>query len=335
MEKRNIILSFDYELFFGIYSGTVQKTLIEPTNILLDSMEKNGMKGNFFVDVFMFWAFEELSDSKIKSDLNLLKNQIYDIIRRGHRIELHLHPHWIDAKYKGEGKWDFSVYQHYSLTSFSEDEVTDYIVKGTDYLNQLAREVDSNYQICAFRAGGWAVQPFEHLKRGFIYSNIQIDSSVASGAYGLNQYSFFDFTKAPKNSCWRFHDDVCKPDDNGIFYEVPITSFHRGLLYRTIDWLSRRIVNTLSPVTDGTHKRIDLVEAPHPKSSKNIAMMTMSKLSPISVLLSFLLCKSKIVTFIDHPKDLSLSVITTMSLISKYSRSIFYSDLLCLPLAEK
>ena len=93
MEKRNIILSFDYELFFGIYSGTVQKTLIEPTNILLDSMEKNGMKGNFFVDVFMFWAFEELSDSKIKSDLNLLKNQIYDIIRRGHRIELHLHPH--------------------------------------------------------------------------------------------------------------------------------------------------------------------------------------------------------------------------------------------------
>ena len=36
--KKRIILSYDYELFFGDRSGTVQKSLIEPTNQLLDAM---------------------------------------------------------------------------------------------------------------------------------------------------------------------------------------------------------------------------------------------------------------------------------------------------------
>lgn len=39
MKKKKVIFSYDYELFFGIMSGTVQKTLIEPTNLLLDCME--------------------------------------------------------------------------------------------------------------------------------------------------------------------------------------------------------------------------------------------------------------------------------------------------------
>ena len=43
-KKKKIILSFDYELFFGDKSGTVQKTLIEPTNALLDTMDKAGLK---------------------------------------------------------------------------------------------------------------------------------------------------------------------------------------------------------------------------------------------------------------------------------------------------
>ena len=50
MQKR-ILLSFDYELFFGIRSGTVYNTLIVPTNKLLDFMDLYNLKGNFFVDV--------------------------------------------------------------------------------------------------------------------------------------------------------------------------------------------------------------------------------------------------------------------------------------------
>ena len=37
---KRAILSFDYELFFGDKSGTVQKTLIEPTNIMLNVLDE-------------------------------------------------------------------------------------------------------------------------------------------------------------------------------------------------------------------------------------------------------------------------------------------------------
>lgn len=325
--KKNIILSFDYELFFGEDSGTILKSIIIPTNLLLDTLENNGLRGNFFVDCCMFWALEGLEDDIARDDLAHLKDQLRDIIRRGHRIELHLHPHWIDAQYLGDGRWDFSNFLHYSLSSFSEEEVTNYIVNGANYLNEIAREVQKDYAICAFRAGGWAIQPFANLKRGFKLAHIRIDSSVASGAYGKNQYSFFDFTNAPKLSHWHFCNDVCKPDNNAPFLEVPITSFHRGFFYRVIDGIHRKVSTDLFPISDGTHRRKDLIEAHHPSRSKNVAMMTFSKLSPFSVLISFLLCKSNTITFIDHPKDLSLSLVTSMSWISKYSNCIMYKDL--------
>lgn len=50
---KQAILSFDYELFFGDNSGTVQKTLIEPTNIMLDALDTINAKATFFVDYLM------------------------------------------------------------------------------------------------------------------------------------------------------------------------------------------------------------------------------------------------------------------------------------------
>lgn len=89
-----------------------------------------------------------------------MKEQVKDMVRRGHRIELHLHPHWIDAKYNGDGTWDYTDYTHYSLYSLDEDVRSRMFRDGTIYLTKLAREVDPDYTICAFRAGGWTIQPF-------------------------------------------------------------------------------------------------------------------------------------------------------------------------------
>ena len=50
---RTIILSYDYEIFFGDKSGTIEKTLIVPTNFLLNKMDELEIKGNFFIDYLM------------------------------------------------------------------------------------------------------------------------------------------------------------------------------------------------------------------------------------------------------------------------------------------
>lgn len=87
--------------------------------------------------------------------------------KRGHRIELHIHPHWVNAVYNGDGTWNYDDYSHYSLYSFTEDEVTSMFKEGTELLNKIAHKVDPNYKVIAFRAGGWTVQPFSKLKKDF------------------------------------------------------------------------------------------------------------------------------------------------------------------------
>ena len=246
-KKKKIILSFDYELFFGDCSGTVQKTLIDPTNKILDAMDSVGFQGNFFVDWQMLKYLKEVNTKKTIFDLNMIINQLKDIIERGHRIELHIHPHWIDAKYNGDGTWNFSDFQHYSLNRFTEEEIIDMFVEGTSLLTSIAHEVDLEYKIVAFRAGGWAVQPFSLLKKAFNKSGIKIDSSVAAGVYGKNQYSYFDFIDSPKDIAWIFENDVLIPQDTGSFIEVPISSYKRAFLHKAFDYIARHTTSSLKP----------------------------------------------------------------------------------------
>lgn len=327
MKRKQIILSFDYELFFGDSSGTVLKSIVEPTNMLLDVMECNGLRGNFFIDYLMFRELERQTEQQAKRDIQLLRNQVRDIVKRGHRIELHLHPHWIDAKYNGDGTWDYSNFTHYSLSSLDEDTIIKLFKEGSDYLNNLARDVEPDYSICAFRAGGWAIQPFEKIKKGFLVAGIKIDSSVAAGMYGKNQYSFYDFTTTPFRELWHFDNDVCREDSNGQFLEIPITSVTRTFVNKLTDFILRKTTTKLQKITDGTHNRSDIVSK-RKKKLENMGMMTISGHSPLTVILNLFSIKTSFCVLIDHPKDYTRSNVTSIKWLGHFTQSITYSEFL-------
>ena len=46
-----IFLTYDYELFFGEPTGSVEKCIIEPTNLLREIAKRTGIKMIFFIDV--------------------------------------------------------------------------------------------------------------------------------------------------------------------------------------------------------------------------------------------------------------------------------------------
>ena len=46
----NVYFTFDYELFFGSNSGTVQNCILKPTYELIKIAEKHNVKFVFFVD---------------------------------------------------------------------------------------------------------------------------------------------------------------------------------------------------------------------------------------------------------------------------------------------
>lgn len=331
-KKKKIILSYDYELFFGDKSGTVIKSIIEPTNALLDAMDSVDAKGNFFVDWMMIKCIKEANTELTDIDYGLLVGQLHDMLRRGHRIELHIHPHWVDAKYKGDGTWDFSNFQHYSLNSFSEAEIIDMFLEGTNFLTSIAREVDPDYEIVAFRAGGWAVQPFEKVRKGFLAAGIKIDSSPCKGFCLKNLHSFCDFRIMPNTSIYRFEYDICKENKNGQFICVPITSYKRHLLQGLVDRFTRYFTNGLIKITDGTHYRKEdddaikngVLNVP----DYNIRMLSLYT-NPINIpLVLYQLRKRDMICMIQHPKDHTKLACITLKKILKYTDSITYKQLL-------
>ena len=328
--KKKIILSYDYELFFGEKSGTVQKTLIEPTNLLLDCMDSVGAKGNFFIDYLMFERLEQLDDERAKSDLCLIKDQVKDMVRRGHRIELHLHPHWIDAKYNGDGTWDYTNYTHYSLYSLTKEEIKRQFKEGIDYLTQLVKDINPHYRIVAFRAGGWTIQPFEIVKECFKENGIVIDSSVMHGAYMENQYSKYDFQNAPNKEFYRFSDDVCVEDMKGEFVEVPITVYKRSIPKKFVEKILYLLTPKKKCITDGTHFRADLPVVKRYKKWMKLEFMSfsMSNRIPLYAYFLFLMSNKSLITVIDHPKDFKENALTIIKLYMKRATSTTYYELL-------
>lgn len=327
MKKKKVVLTFDYELFFGDKSGTVYNTLIYPTNMLMDAMEKVGFRGNFFIDYLMLIKLREQRDLYCKRDLIAIESQIYDMIRRGHRIELHIHPHWRDARYNGNGTWNFDNFTHYSLNSFSKDDIKKMFVEGANLLNSLARQIDPGYCVVAFRAGGWAIQPFELLEEGFRSSGIFLDSSVMTGVEIITDYSYCNFLSVvqPSDGYYRFTNNVDIQDKNGRYVEVPISSIKRNFLSRLVGRIANIYGVNYKTLADGTHFRKS--NSPDKwNSSTGKSVCTFSTVSPLDSLIRLLFSPDSILCYIDHPKDLSKSTIPSIKAVSLFSKSLFLSD---------
>jgi len=331
MKKKKAILSYDYELFFGDRSGTVQKSLIDPTNSLLDAMDAVGLKGNFFVDWQMLKYLKEANTERTTNDLILIENQLKDIIRRGHRIELHIHPHWVDAKYNGDGTWNFDEFRHYSLQSFKESEVTSMFKEGTVLLESIARKIVPDYKIIAFRAGGWAVQPFTKLKKGFEEAGIKIDSSPAKGFHVENIHSFYDFRYIPDKCTYSFKEDACVECEDGPFVCVPITTYQRSFFFRLLDKVRRMISDDFVCLTDGTHQRRE--DSKLNKEQKNyndkqrVRMLSFNMSIWTLPFVLYSLRDREMLCFIQHPKDQNGVTTRVVKALSKYIETISYKDL--------
>lgn len=327
--KKKVILSFDYELFFGDRSGTVEKSLIEPTNMILDAMDSVGLKGNFFVDWQMLKYLKEENTERTLSDYNMIVEQLKDMIRRGHRIELHIHPHWVDAQYNGDGTWDFSEFRHYSLNSFEVDEIVDIFKEGAKTLLDIARQVEPEYELCAFRAGGWAVQPFDKVKYGMEAVRIRLDSSVMPGYKITCQHSKCNFIDAPETieGFYRFSCNVCEDDEMGGFVEVPITTFIPNFWFRAVRKLARMLHINYPTIADGTHTRVkDKPDIWEVRNGRVIA--TFSRCVPIAMLLTVRCSKSNVICLIDHPKDYTNGTPKAIKLLGKITKPITYKELL-------
>jgi hypothetical protein len=225
MADTKLLVSVDYELFFGAKTGTVERSLVEPTEALAATLEKGGYKLSLFVDAGFLCAAKAAGSrhGNAREARDRVVRQLADLAKRGHDIQLHVHPHWQDCRMTERGEWDMRT-QRYRLHDFEDAEIVEIL---RTYKNEL--ESIKGSAVAAYRAGGWCMQPFERLAAPLRAAGIWIDSTVYAGGYSEVAGRQYDFRGAPENgSFYRFDDDPLRPAAGGYFLEIPISACRYG-----------------------------------------------------------------------------------------------------------
>jgi hypothetical protein len=213
-------LTLDYEVFFGRETGTVARSVIEPTEALVRVAARHGARLVFFVDAgFILRLRAEMARAPaLAADHDALCRQVESLARAGHEIQLHIHPHWEDSRWNGHG-WDIDV-TRYALQSFAPPEIHDIVGRYTAVLRELAGPEAA----FAYRAGGWVLQPFAKIRDALLAHGVTIDSTVFAGGLSEGKVQPYDFRGAPAKDRWRFDTDPLVEAPRGPFLEVPIAS---------------------------------------------------------------------------------------------------------------
>ncbi len=228
MEVKQILFTFDYELFLGAKSGSVENGMLTPTKNVVAILNRNNLKGIFFVDCSYLFRLENVieSNENAKNDYQNIKIQLESLIEQGHYIYPHIHPHWIDAKYISSlNEWNLSNNSKYRINSLSIEERQDHFDNAMNALNNILSNTKRHYKIDAYRAGGWCIQPFEIFVPLFDKHNITTDFSVLGEAEKEGNTLSYDFKNISSNATpYRFDSEINIKSKEGKYKEFPISS---------------------------------------------------------------------------------------------------------------
>lgn len=296
---------------FSIIPGTIENNMLIPTDKLLTTFKKYNMKATFFIEAAFLLKLIELSEKhdSLKKQFYMIKQQIKQMVEHGHRVDLHLHPYWLDGLFDGK-TWKIGSYRYRRLQDMPEEDAVNLFFSGAQLLEGIAREVDSTYNVVAFRAGSWCVEPFPIIKKCFKKTKVWIDSSVAPGIKKSSPLYNADFTKVHPDDYYFFSTTPTKKvssqtEDN--FLEVPITTFKRDFISK---FLEKFVYSKNPKFGDGC----PIQEDPEPpiKTAINFifstepTILSLEDFQPREVVKAVdkLSKTKKIITFISRPKRL-------------------------------
>ena len=223
MAKFNLIITADYEVF-GNGSGDVMTCMVNPTSNLLSICDDTKAKLTIFMDVCELWAFEEVEKNGLwdldYSPSDQIKSQLKVAVQKGHDVQLHFHPQWLDYTYLGKGGWKLN-HDKWRLPSLDEVEIDSLFKRGKETLETLLQPIKKDYVCNVFRAGGWCIQPEENILKAMQNHGFKVESSVAPGVSSLQVDRFFDFSSSPDLPQWTIKSKVTEHGE-GTLLEVPI-----------------------------------------------------------------------------------------------------------------
>ncbi len=337
MATKYLLNTFDYELFLGKKSGVPQECMIEPTENLLRVLEPFGVKAIFFVDTAYLYRLHQNATKydTCNQDFNSIKNQLQDLIRKGHYVFPHIHSHWLDAKYFPEkNQWELSNIERYRFHNVALNDRELLFDVSIQLLKDIILPINPDYKINAYRAGGWSLQPFEDYKPFFEKHGITYDFTVMPGLFQFSNAQHFDFTRSPNKLIYRFERDVLEESTRGEFTEITSTVLRIPSYVNAINKMHLRLLHRIfhdhtygrgegqQSVIDRTIKPEGIHE--HAMGANNLEVASVELLSIVKLpLYKKHILKNDFMQFVSHPKMLSNHNLNMFKNFLDYSYSTF------------
>jgi hypothetical protein len=176
-----LVLSDDWELR-GDGSGNMRAIQFETLRRVCEIYERHGLRGSFNVEVFQQIVHRRLQARH--PELGRLADEweeaVRDAYRRGHDVQLHLHPQWSRAEY-ADGRWRLAA--PWSLAAYGRAAMEEMLGAARATLEEVLRPVDPAFRAVAFRAGSWCIAPSPDALGVLASLGIVFDMSIVAGLY--------------------------------------------------------------------------------------------------------------------------------------------------------
>lgn len=166
--NRKHLVTVDYENFLAKCSEIdVDRDMIRPTYRIIEFFERFDIPVTFFVNAPEIQAFYAQNHPSSEA----IDKQLRDIVRRGHDIQMHWHPQWLQFKYQ-DGRW----------VNHSQIDYNKHTTHLQSYESQFASGLrllrSYGCGVRAFRGGGYLIEPVEQNFKFLKQQGITHDSSV-------------------------------------------------------------------------------------------------------------------------------------------------------------
>jgi SAM-dependent methyltransferase len=228
-DRRLVAVTIDYETWQPIPDGKVidwEADVFQPADRLMQTFERHGAPITFFAEMGEYIWLEQ-NRPEIAAEM---ARQLEDAIRRGHDVQLHLHPNWLPelgARCENDGwYWDFSFRKLHDYPG----DLAALIGRCKGVLESITRRAKPDHAITCFRAGGYSAQPFRRIYDALSENGIFCDSSVYAG--GADSERGYDYTLAYSEHqpyfANRFDPQLKAPPAELSIIELPIFAYRRG-----------------------------------------------------------------------------------------------------------
>ena len=217
-----LVFTLDYEIH-GNGNGDFKSWVHFPTSNMLDLFDTYGAKLTIMAEIGHYWAMKKY-EHLFWEEINLFESQLRNAIERGHDVQLHIHPQWIDAEYE-QGKWQLNFSRN-TIERFCHNynEAYFYLKKGKEELQRILTPIRTDYQCVCFRAGYLQMQPSVNIVRALEDNGFLSDSSVQKGTVASDNLRELDYSSAYSNYYpWKISaEEICNKAEHGKIYEFPI-----------------------------------------------------------------------------------------------------------------